>query len=108
MTTIVNIPFNSGFRYRGEYVPVFPSGEPSSYSTSDVVLFEGKLFVANATIRGHSPDTNSNWIPWGNSRISFRSTEPPDPRVGDTWLNTATGKFYTYMEDADSKQWVEL
>tara|TARA_R110000824_G_scaffold316132_8_gene503306 strand:- start:5658 stop:5975 length:318 start_codon:yes stop_codon:yes gene_type:complete len=102
------IPFSQGFRYRGEYLPVFSGGEPSVYAQFDMILFEGKMFVANDTIRGQSPDTNSNWVPWGNSRISFRSTGPPDPEVGDTWLNDSTGKLYTYMNDTDSKQWVEL
>jgi len=96
------------FTYRGEYVPSYPSGEPSSYEKNDVVLYEGKLFVANAFIVGQTPDTNSSWLPWGNSRVSFRNVEPPDPKVGDKWINSATGKFYTFMDDGDTKQWVEL
>ena len=96
------------FTYRGDYSPTVPSGEASSYEQNDIVLFEGKLFVANAVIRGQSPDTNSSWLPWGNSRVSFRSTEHPDPKVGDTWINSVTGKFYTFMDDGDTKQWVEL
>lgn len=94
--------------FRGNYVPTFSSGEPSVYQKKDLVLFEGKLFLANGRIVGQSPDTNANWIPWGNSRVSFRDTEPPDPKVGDTWIIPATGKFYTFIDDTDSKLWVEL
>ncbi|HCT54549.1 MAG TPA: hypothetical protein DF712_19055 [Balneola sp.] len=94
--------------YRGEYSSTYPSGEPSRYYTNDAVLFEGKLFVATAAIVGESPDISSRWIPWGNSRISFRDTEPPDPKVGDKWLIPATGKLYTFIDDTDTKQWVEL
>ena len=104
---MTNISFDT-FTYRGEYISTFPSGEPSSYEQNDLVLFEGKAFVANAVIIGQSPDTNSSWIPWGNSRVSFRSTQPPDPKLGDKWVNSATGKFYTFMDDGDTKQWVEL
>jgi hypothetical protein len=94
--------------YRGEYSSTYPSGEPSSYYVNDAVLFEGKLFIATESIRGENPDTNSAWVPWGNSRISFRDTEPPDPKVGDNWVIPATGKLYTFIDDTDTKQWVEL
>ena len=96
------------FTYRGEYVATFSSGESSSYSTNDLVLYEGKLFLATKFIRGLGPDNSSDWLPWGGSRVSYRSSSPPDPKVGDGWLNTSTGSFYTFIEDEDSKQWVEL
>jgi hypothetical protein len=99
---------NNAFTYRGEYVSAYPSGEVSAYSENDLVLYEGKLFLATKYIRGLSPDISSNWLPWGSSRVSYRSNSPPDPKVGDGWLNTSTGSFYTFIEDEDSKQWVEL
>tara|TARA_B100000902_G_C27100299_1_gene808452 strand:- start:102 stop:422 length:321 start_codon:yes stop_codon:yes gene_type:complete len=99
---------NNGYTYRGEYVNAFSTGEVSSYSENDLVLFEGKLFVASKYIRGLSPDISSDWVPWGGSRVSYRSNVPPNPQIGDGWLNTNTGRFYTFVEDEDSKQWVEL
>lgn len=105
MTTNITL---QNFRYRGDYVATLPNGGPTTYAANDVVLYEGKLFVATQTIKGQTPDTSSLWIPFGNSRLSYRLSSPPDPQVGDTWLNTSTGKFYTFLEDEDSKQWVEL
>jgi len=96
------------FVYRGEYEPVHPTGEPTTYYTNDMVLFEGKIFVANSTIAGETPDTSSDWIPFGNSRVSFRDISPPNPQVGDTWINSATGKYYTFVDDESTTQWVEL
>lgn len=104
--TDVNITGN--FTYRGDFVPTLPSGAPANYSLNDLVLFEGKLYIATALISGQSPDTSSDWVPWGNSRVSFRSTNPPDPKTGDTWVNTNTGRFYTFVNDGDTDQWVEL
>ena len=97
-----------GYTYRGEYVPTFSTGEVSSYSVNDLVLFEGKLFIATKYLRGLTPDMSSDWAPWGGSRVSYRANRPPDPQVGDGWLNTNTGRFYTFIEDEDSKQFVEL
>jgi len=102
-----NITFDY-FRYRGEYVATLPTGGSTTYAENDIILYEGKLFVANTSITAQSPDTNSFWIPFGNSRLSYRATSPPNPQTSDTWLNTSTGKFYTFLQDADSKQWVEL
>lgn len=102
-----NIRFNS-FRYRGEYVPTISSGGPTTYFENDMVIYEGKLFISTASVTGQTPDTGSSWIPFGNSRISYRESSPPNPQVGDTWMNTNTGKLYTFLDDTDSKQWVEL
>jgi hypothetical protein len=105
---MTNINFDGNFNYRGDYSSSYPSGEPSRYQSNDLILFEGKLYIANASIKGESPDTNTNWIPWGNSRVSFRSTKPPNTKIGDTWINSETGKFYTFLDDGDTEQWVEL
>jgi len=103
-----NINIRGNFTYRGDFEAMLPSGSPVNYAVNDLVLFEGKLFIATASISGHSPDTSSDWVPWGNSRISFRSTIPPEAKVGDTWVNTNTGRFYTFLNDGDTEQWVEL
>ena len=94
--------------FRGEWSARHPSGEPRRYFSGDAVLYEGKLFIASNNISVGSPDTNSDWVPEGNSRISYRSTQPPDPRVGDNWFNSATGKLYKYIDDGETKQFVEV
>ena len=43
-----------------------------------------------------------------SSGVSYRSTIPPDPKVGDNWFNSNTAKLYTYIDDGETKQFVEL
>lgn len=95
-------------RFVGEYVSTYPTGESIKYNLGDAVLFEGKLFVASNLINFGSPDINPDWIPLGNSRISYRNTIPPDPKIGDKWFNSSTGQLYTYIDDGETKQFVEL
>jgi len=98
----------SDSKFFGEYRIRYTSGETIVYERSSIVLYEGKLFIASSRILSGSPDTNSNWLPLGNSRISYRSTQPPDPKVGDNWFSSSTGKLYTYVDDGETKQFVEL
>jgi len=94
--------------FLGEYRTRYPSGETITYEVSSIVLYEGKLFISTAKILSGNPDTNSDWSPLGNSRVSYRDTQPPDPRIGDTWFNSSTGKLYTFIDDGETKQFVEL
>lgn len=36
------------------------------------------------------------------------STPPASPGTGDVWVDSDTGIKYTYIDDGDSQQWVEL
>ena len=94
--------------FRGEFNPSHTTGEPRTYRTGDRVLFEGKMFVAVDTIHGESPDNNSNWVGLGSTRVSYRNTQPQDPEVGDMWVNYANGRTYTFIDDGENKQFVEL
>tara|TARA_R110002020_G_scaffold471948_1_gene699483 strand:+ start:479 stop:784 length:306 start_codon:yes stop_codon:yes gene_type:complete len=94
--------------YRGEFKPSADSGGFNIYLKGDVVLYEGKLFYADEEVRGLSPDQTDTWLPWGGSRLSYRSIKPQDPKIGDMWLNSGTGKLYTYFDDGDTKQFVEF
>ncbi len=94
--------------YRGEYSPTNDKGGASFYAVGDLVIYEGKLFYARFNIKGLSPDLTDDWVPWGGSRVSYRSTTPPDPMVGDKWVNKANGRMYTYFDDGESKQFVEF
>ena len=104
----INTNYNNYDFFRGEWSARYPSGEIRRYTIGDAVLYEGKLFIASENISVGGPDTNSAWIPSGNSRISYRSTKPPDPKIGDNWFNSATGKLYKYIDDGETKQFVEL
>ena len=95
-------------RFLGEFTSTYDSGETRIYSQGDMVLYEGKVFTALSSISGESPDTNSEWFAYGGSRVSYRGTKPPNPQVGDSWLNVSTGKFYVFIDDEETKQFVEL
>lgn len=43
----------------------------------------------------------------GGGGFSFGSTPPGSPAVGDRWIDSATGKEYTYYNDGNSAQWAE-
>lgn len=94
--------------FRGEFNPLHSTGEPRTYRTGDKVIFEGKMFVAVETIHGETPDSNSNWIGLGSTRVSYRNTRPQDPEVGDMWVNYGNGRTYTFIDDGETKQFVEL
>lgn len=36
------------------------------------------------------------------------SSAPSTPSAGDRWLHSTTGVLYTYVDDGDSSQWVDL
>ena len=103
-----NSTFSASSKFVGEYRSRHSSGETIKYNSGDMVLFEGKLFVATNLIESGTPDTNSDWLAMGNSRISYRSTIPPNPAGGDNWFNSATGKLYKYIDDGETKQFVEV
>ena len=92
---MTNTPLPMQNTFRGEFASVSDTGQNFLYSRGDVVLFEGKAFIATTAISGLSPDLS-------------RSSAPPDPQVGDSWVNSVTGKKYSYFDDGDTKQWVEF
>ncbi len=47
--------------------------------------------------------------PAGSSAGFFVANTPPEsPTTGDRWVNTINGVEYTYTQDANSFQWVQL
>jgi hypothetical protein len=41
-------------------------------------------------------------------KSTYSSTAPISPAAGDMWIDTSDGTSYTYVNDGDSNQWVEL
>jgi hypothetical protein len=39
---------------------------------------------------------------------TYSATAPTSPTAGDMWVDTSDGTSYTYINDGDSNQWVEL
>jgi cytoskeletal protein RodZ len=46
--------------------------------------------------------------PAGAVAVTYSSTPPESPAQGDVWIDSSTGVQYTYVNDGDSLQWVEL
>jgi len=43
----------------------------------------------------------------GASSISVSDTAPENPQSGNIWYNSTNGKFFVYVADDDSNQWVQ-
>jgi hypothetical protein len=43
-----------------------------------------------------------------SSSFTFGDTAPEIATHGDRWFNSTNGRLYTYFNDGDSSQWVEL
>ena len=39
---------------------------------------------------------------------AFETTFPVSPFVGQVWADLESGKFYLYVDDGDSQQWVQI
>ena len=44
----------------------------------------------------------------GTLQFTQNTSAPGSPNVGDIWVDSYTGKQYSYYNDGDSSQWVEL
>jgi len=67
---------------------------------------DGKLYYKKSdgtTIDYFSAGTGSS-----GSSLVVSTVAPTSPSSGDEWLDTTTGIKYTYVNDGDSDQWVEL
>lgn len=39
---------------------------------------------------------------------AFETTFPTEPYIGQVWADLESGKFYLYVNDGDSNQWVQV
>lgn len=62
-----------------------------------------KLANDSITINGQEVDLGGSL-----TTIFFGPTPPNDPRAGYEWTDSNSGIKYTYINDGDSSQWVEL
>lgn len=65
-----------------------------------------KLYFKNASNVIKSFSTSAAASSGGNITVS--ATAPASPSVADQWVDSNTGIKYTYINDGDSLQWVEL
>lgn len=63
------------------------------------VSSDGKNINIDITGGGGEPSSN---------RFSYTDDPPENPINGDRWFESDTGKYFVYIEDEDSSQWVQI
>ena len=65
-----------------------------------------KLYFKNASniVKYFSTSATAS----SGGKITVSATAPANPSAADQWLDSNTGIKYTYIDDGDSSQWVEL
>lgn len=91
----------------------FSSSAPSSPIAGDCWLnsTSGKLFTYvndGNTSQWVQLNTAGGGAGGGSGNFTFNATAPSTPTAGDWWLNSTTGKLFTYLNDGDTSQWVQL
>ena len=91
------------------YKSYTPDGLPSSYNKDDVVRYKGRSFIAKEDSTGERPTQTDFWEELAYSiKYTSGSNSHSNPQIGDKWLDTSSGKLYTYIDAGTSNQWVEL
>jgi len=102
---------NSLYEFIEKIKPALKS-ELKTYSKNvkdDVVKYKGKMYVATETIQGYNPEQSKLWKKLSDSLKYTSGTESHiDPQTGDVWFDTSSGISYTYFDDGNTVQWVEL
>ncbi len=103
------------------------NGRQITYNTGDLVIFtdndgsESTYMAVGQTTRTPLSGVNGGWLVMGSGAISgatggtggrisltYASSPPASPQVADQWFNSSSGRFFIYMNDGDSNQWVEI
>ena len=109
-TSINTISDFNGISYRGEFKNNDKRGTPILYDRGDIVLHEGKTFIANKKVSGIYPpfDKEDRWYCLAGNAIYVQENLPLGAKAGDEWFTTSTGKLYRYLQDGSGEQWVEI
>ena len=84
-----------------------PAAGDLDYGELALNYIDGKLYYkkADGTTVDYFKSTSTTQTP---NTFTVSASVPSSPVNGDTWLYTATGIKYTYVNDGDSSQWVAL
>ena len=102
------------FNFKGNYKSHNTRGSLITYNKNDVVIYDGKSYIATKMLREISPahGERGGWILFGGGSNSIQfywgETPPVNANVGDEWFNVSTGKTYKYITDGNSEQWVNI
>jgi len=96
---------------KAEYIAGFAKSTQRSIqititSTTPVTLYYWCSYHSNMgnTITNADPGAGTGS---GASSISVSDTAPESPQSGNIWYNSTNGKFFVYVADDDSNQWVQ-
>lgn len=81
------------------------------YNVGDVVIYEGKRYECLAIHKNKQPKTNGFYwrqLTGSYDEFHYSDTVPISANVGDRWIDSSTGKLYTYIEDTTGFHWVEF
>lgn len=104
------------------------NGRQITYNLGDLVLYtnssgaESTYLAVQQTTRTPLSGVNGGWLVMGSAgtaiggtggtggriTLTYASTPPASPQVADQWFNSSSGRFFIYMNDGDSDQWVEI
>jgi len=113
--------------FAGKWRAYDVNGRQITYNMGDLVIFtnnqgsESTYMAINQTSRTPLSGVNGGWLVMGSEAISggtggtggrislsYSSDPPTSPQVADQWFNSSSGRFFIYMNDGDSSQWVEI
>jgi hypothetical protein len=97
--------------YRGNYRQYDSRGYEQVYYVGDVVLYDGKQYIAIAnTSRNIPTKINSGWklLTTDVDGYYYSDSVPLNANVGDRWVDMITGRMYTYIEDKNGFHWIEF
>lgn len=83
------------------YRPVGDWNIEQDYIIDDVVLYNNAQYLCTADVVGDVPTDSVSWFALGGSFVTF-SLDPPAvaedtaAHIGDMWVRTTNGHFYTY------------
>ena len=116
----------SNINFLGKWRAYDVNGVQVTYNPGDLVIYtassgaESTYFATQRTTRTPLPGINGGWVPLGVSNASisggtggrinltYSSSPPASPEIADQWFNSVSGRFFIYMNDGDSDQWVEI
>jgi hypothetical protein len=102
------------------------NGRQITYNTGDLVIFtdtsgtESTYLAVKQTTRTPLSGLNGGWVGFGSASsgivgatggrisLSYSSSPPASPQIADQWFNSSSGRFFIFMNDGDSNQWIEI
>ena len=77
-------------------------------TNSGTLSVTGNVTVGNVLATGFFYANGDPFVSGGGATGTVANTAPVSPSAGDLWIDSDSGREYTYINDGDSNQWVEL